>query len=1732
MGDNKQHNIYFAQLRAMLKRNLLLKRREKRRTLAEVLLPIYSLAVLILMKMVMPNPNFPEMNQPRGEAELLSHFRNLSHTVAVVPNSTEVQDFLKTVDVLWDNMNKNQKVSPISWILYSTMDDLLTAYWLKPSDIPIAVIFQYPDPIDGPLNYEIRTNPSLYGTPSTTILYGSPASCRESNSFWSNVAGVPTPVLPEAIEVGDSCPVNQYYYSGFLALQALLDFTKIRLDTGLETLQVPQILLEMFPKAAHTGNWMVLVRVLIPLYMVISLSQFITYLLILIVGEKESKIKEGMKIMGLYDSVFWLSWFIIYAIFVLFLTIICCTLLFALKVFQNTNFALIFVLVFLYCLTIIMFGFMVTPFFDKSRTAGILGNFAVTILSLLYFIQVFVRDSNSVALWIVSLISPAGFALAMDKALLMDLAGEGVNLENIWSGPDMPFGGSLIMMALDIVLYGLLAYYLDSVVPSEHGIKRSLCFCFKPSFWCNKKSQEKIPLTNGGSVGSVGSLNTQEEGNGDFEPVPREMKGREAIKIVDLYKSFYNCRKPEIKATNGINLTIYEGHITAILGHNGAGKTTLFNILTGLTAPTAGTAYIFGYDVRDPNDMDQIRRMTGVCPQHDILFDNLSPKEHLEFFATVKGIPSNDIDYEVRKTLRDIDLLDKANSAAKHLSGGQKRKLSVGIAVIGDPKIIILDEPTAGVDPYSRRHMWNVLQNRRHGKVILLTTHFMDEADILADRKAVVSKGSIRCCGSSLFLKNKFGIGYHLTLVLEGTSKEQAIARLVTTHVPKAEKARRHGRELSFILPHNAVDNFASLFSAIEQEIKNKLSKLGISSYGVSMTTLEEVFLHLEKDEEPDCNVENLSKKIVRNRALSRSLSLQSKSTSYQSLQNEANNLLNNQDHKAGGDSTQLGGLEIISETKSPITGIGLEKIECKPNIPQTLFALIKLRSLRMIRDLQKLYFMIVLPVIIAALSLYFNSYFESGELPSLSLELNGTTYGEMSTVAIHNSSDRDIDNFIDQLVSLGIKEVDSYDGNFSSLLDLAPHMAAFNINSFGDPDYSFTLMYNDTYQHSLPITLNIISNSLYRLLSRDKSFEPIRVIAQPFQQTAQPEGLNLGTTMATTFMGMVFVLVPVSLAIDLVYDREVKTKNQLRVNGLSFSMYFITYFVVLCAIMVLISAALIVIIIIFDIPSLKDWPALVTLGVLIFLYCPSSILCCTCISYIFDKTDSAQSILPNIASFVGSIPFFLVIALDMMRIGGKAAVILHFIFSILDTMYIPYAIVYYVQRVYMLCKVNYACTVLDLNSYVTPEIVILLVGMLINIPVWFGLLCVIDIKKSGGKVRDAFKFLKKNRPVESVEDNAEVSDIGENEDHDVKAERLKIKNLMSSPNVSPPVVMVQNLHKEYKNKNKQYEYYCFKNDDDEEKIKVAVKSLSLAVDAGEVFGLLGHNGAGKTTTMKIVTAEEAPTRGRVFIGGQSITSNLNSAFQLLGYCPQHDALWKNITVREHLQLYASIRGVPYSDIDTIVNRYLNGLQIQEHADKQTKQCSGGTKRKLSFAMSMVGNPKVVLLDEPSTGMDPRSKRFLWDTILASFQGSRGAILTTHSMEEADALCSRVGIMVKGELRCLGSTQHLKNLYGAGYTLEMKLRGGDSTPTSNSSDRNAELREFVTGLFADATLQESFADRLVFSVPQQSVPSLAKCFSQLEKAKIDLDIEEYSFSQTTLEQVFLKFAQYDEINGD
>eukprot|EP00644_Phytophthora_capsici_P000540 jgi/Phyca11/99790/e_gw1.4.680.1 len=216
-------------------------------------------------------------------------------------------------------------------------------------------------------------------------------------------------------------------------------------------------------------------------------------------------------------------------------------------------------------------------------------------------------------------------------------------------------------------------------------------------------------------------------------------------------------------AVQGLNLTLYAGQISALLGHNGAGKTTTISMLTGLIPPTSGDATLYGRSVN--TDFNELRQIMGICPQHDVLFNELTVEEHLLLFGTMKHVPYGNLKEEVERMIREVGLVEKRKVTARDLSGGQKRKLSVALAFMGDSKLVFLDEPTSGMDPYSRRFTWNLLQRNRDDRVIVLTTHFMDEADILGDRIAIMADGQLCCAGSSLFLKNRYGAGYNLTMI-------------------------------------------------------------------------------------------------------------------------------------------------------------------------------------------------------------------------------------------------------------------------------------------------------------------------------------------------------------------------------------------------------------------------------------------------------------------------------------------------------------------------------------------------------------------------------------------------------------------------------------------------------------------------------------------------------------------------------------------------------------------------------------------------------------------------------------------------------------------------------------------------------------------------------------------------------------------------------------------------------
>jgi len=224
------------------------------------------------------------------------------------------------------------------------------------------------------------------------------------------------------------------------------------------------------------------------------------------------------------------------------------------------------------------------------------------------------------------------------------------------------------------------------------------------------------------------------------------------------------------------------------------------------------------------------------------------------------------------------------------------------------------------------------------------------------------------------------------------------------------------------------------------------------------------------------------------------------------------------------------------------------------------------------------------------------------------------------------------------------------------------------------------------------------------------------------------------------------------------------------------------------------------------------------------------------------------------------------------------------------------------------------------------------------------------------------------------------------------------------------------------------------------DKGQLAVDSLDLDIRPGEVFGLLGPNGAGKTTTIRMLLGLLRPTSGQVFIHGEEITTGRQKVKTKLGVCPQETVLWPELTVSEHLSLIGRMYDVPAKTLRADAERLIEEFSLGEKRNQPVKRLSGGLKRRLNLALALVHGPDVIMLDEPSAGLDPQSRALLWERITRLTEdGRRTVILTTHSMEEADRLSDRVGILDHGRMLVLDAPDTLKRSIGEGDVLEVDL---------------------------------------------------------------------------------------------
>uniref|UniRef100_A0A4W6FD48 P-type phospholipid transporter n=1 Tax=Lates calcarifer TaxID=8187 RepID=A0A4W6FD48_LATCA len=1663
---------------------------------------------------------------------------------------------------------------------------------------------------------------------------------------------------------------QRYIWGGFAYLQDMIEHGIIKLHTGNDW--PLGVYIQQMPYPCYVDDlFMITLNRCFPMFMVLAWIYSVSMTVKSIVLEKELRLKETLKAMGVDNGAIWYTWFIDSFIMMTASTALLTSIVMGGKVLNYSDPILVFFFLLTFTIATIMQCFLMSVFFNKANLAAACSGIIYFTLYLPHILCFAWQDRITKNMKLAaSLLSPVAFGFGTEYLSRYEEQGLGLQWDNIQTSPlekdTYSFLTSILMMMFDAVLYAVLAWYLDNVFPGQYGIGRPFYFLFQPSYWqrlppshtemadpdpekpepenmekdverrgtpetytCNgsasrktckhQSKREQLEREKELLRRQQETPNQEEDCQLFFEPDPVGLTM--GVQIQDLVKVFDGSSRP---AVNCLNINFYEGQITSFLGHNGAGKTTTMSILTGLFPPTSGTAYINGRDIR--TDMEIVRSSMGMCPQYNILFKHLTVEEHILFYSLLKGRTQAEAKREVEDMLVDLGLPHKRDDEAQNLSGGMQRKLSVAMAFVGGSKVVILDEPTSGVDPYSRRSIWDLLLKYRNGRTVILSTHHMDEADLLSDRIAIISKGQLHCCGSPLFLKNCFGVGFYLTLVrrikdlrkgendcdcasdcscscsictrYKDQSQHQSqhldrvldgdvdsITSLIHHHVPEAKLIEMIGQELTYLLPNKGFKHraYASLF----RELEETLADMGLSSFGISDTSLEEIFIKVTADGEAANNATTPEHNGVNGTAHGESDSSAGKGSRQVKgatlILKQFHALLVKRFHHATrsqkdflaqiifpasfvlialiftmivppfGEYPSLtltpwmyGQQFTFFSNEQPFDPKMKRFTERLLNSPGLGTRCMKGEPLGMpcsnstsewenpdvspvVRNIlqspewnqrnpspscqcstsKKLTMMPICPIGAGGLpprqrieatgdtmldltDRNISDYLVK-TYPSLIRTSNGckfsvsaVRYGGLSVggqLPILDVDPKDIQNTFHQLGQM----LNITGGNSSKLAlrDIGPFLR------YMESEFNIKVWYNNKGWHAMVAFMNVANNAILRALlpptAKPVEFG-ITAINHPLNLTK--EQLSEVTVLTTSVDAVVAICVifamsfiPASFVLYLIQERVTKAKHLQFVSGVSPLIYWVSNFF-WDMINYSVSTAMVVgIFMAFDkkcYTSPSNLPALIAL---LLLYGWSVTPMMYPMSYIFSIPSTAYVSLSCINLFIG--------------INSSA---ITFILELFEN-----------NR-----------PLLTFNEWLKKGLLVFphfclgrgLIDMAMN-------QAVTDVYARFGEeyIADPFRwdFVGKNIAFMAVEgfvyfilnlfiqyrffldhwlsDNKQTAIL--DEDNDVAEERERIYDGRSKTDI----LQIRDLSKTYVGRK-----------------RAAVDRICVGVPAGECFGLLGVNGAGKTTTFKMLTGDTDVSSGDATVAGYSILTEILDVHQNMGYCPQFDAIDELLTGREHLYLYARLRGVPESEIPRVAEWGIQKLGLTEYAGCCAGTYSGGNKRKLSTAIAMIGCPALVLLDEPTTGMDPHSRRFLWNAIISVIRDGRAVVLTSHSMEECEALCTRLAIMVNGTFKCLGTIQHLKYKFGDGYVVTMKIKAAKA----GSPPELEPVESFMESSFPGCVQREKHYNTLQYEIASSS---LARIFQVVVANKERLSIEDYSVSQTTLDQVFVNFAK-------
>ncbi|XP_068649278.1 ABC transporter A family member 8-like [Aristolochia californica] len=628
----------------------------------------------------------------------------------------------------------------------------------------------------------------------------------------------------------------------------------LKLLKGAGVKMIAEFVKEM-PKGLTAKSRLDLSSLLGPLFFTWVIQLLFPVMLITLVYEKQQKLRKIMMMHGLGHGAYWT---ITYAYFLIISSVyMTCFVLFGsmlgLNSFRLNDYTVQLVFYFVYMNLQIAFAFIASTFFSEVKTASAIGYLYVFASGLMgaFLFQHFLQDIKFPRYWVTVMEILPGFSLYGGlyefgqysfSAQLMGT--HGMTWKDVKSN-DTGMRTVLTVMSVECLVMLPVAYWLDQAAILSYRIRmhrQKLCQYFFTTRCSSSSKANNYQERKGYDV----LVNMERPDVLHEREVVEKLlleNSRNYAIICDSLKKIYPGEdgNPDKYAVRGLSLAVPYGECLGILGPNGAGKTSFINMMTGVTVPSSGAAFVQGLDIE--TRMNEVYSSIGVCPQHDLIWQTLTGREHLLFYGRLKNLKGHSLMHAVEEALRSVYLFDKgtADKPAGTYSGGMKRRLSVAISLIGNPRVVYMDEPSSGLDPASRKNLWKVVKQAKKGKAIILTTHSMEEAEILCDRIGIFVDGHLQCLGNPKELIARYG-GHYVLTITTPSDHEEEVEALVRRLSPNMIKTYHTSRTQKFELPKDEV-RLADIFHSV----KIAKRKFEIDAWGLTDIKLEEVFINIAK---------------------------------------------------------------------------------------------------------------------------------------------------------------------------------------------------------------------------------------------------------------------------------------------------------------------------------------------------------------------------------------------------------------------------------------------------------------------------------------------------------------------------------------------------------------------------------------------------------------------------------------------------------------------------------------------------------------------------------------------------------------------------------------------------------------------------------------------------------------------------------------------------------------------